>query len=187
MIVPRPARPPSGTRLAAPATVAYGEPMLGNAEPLRQEDRLRLSAHRILHELGEGLRDPLIEKFHVADVDAGVHVLEEGQSNARLFIVLKGAVSVKLPKQARRVSEVKLATLGAGEVFGEYSVFDAQPVSAAVYAAEPTRLAWLDKADLDAFLDGHREVGRRFYEGMIRLLVARLRAKNAELDLVTIG
>ena len=143
--------------------------------------------HRILHDLGDGLRDELIEKFHVEDVDAGVHLLEEGQSNSRLFIVLKGAVSVKLPKQARRVSEVKLATLGAGEIFGEYSLFDAQPVSAAVYAAEPTRLAWLEKADLDVFVESHREVGRRFYESVIRILVARLRAKNAELDLVTIG
>jgi CRP-like cAMP-binding protein len=155
--------------------------------PLREEDRLRLSAHPILRDLGDGLRDELIEKFRVAEVATGTHVLEEGQSNSRLFVVLKGAVSVKLPKQARRVSEVKLATLGAGEVFGEYSLFDAQPVSAAVYAAEPTRLAWVEKADLDAFFDGHRETDRRFYEGMIRILVARLRAKNAELDLVTIG
>ena len=161
--------------------------MVRTPEPLREEDRLRLSNHRILHDLGEGLRDQLIEKFRVADLGTGEHVLEEGQANARLFVVLKGAVSVKLPKQARRVSEVKLATLGAGELFGEYSLFDAQPVSAAVYAAEPTRLAWIDKVDLDAFLESHREVGRRFYEGIIRTLVARLRAKNAELDLVTIG
>lgn len=178
---------PPWVRLAAPATVAYGEPMPLTTEPLRDEDRLRLSNHRILHDLGDGLRDRLIEKFRVADLTADVHILEEGQSNTRLFVVLTGAVSVRLPKDARRVSEVKLATLGAGEVFGEYSLFDARPVSAAVYAAEPTRLAWLEKAELDAFLDGHREVGRRFYEGVIRILVARLRAKNAELDLVTIG
>ena len=104
-----------------------------------------------------------------------------------MLSTLKGAVSVKLPKQARRISEVKLATLGAGEIFGEYSLFDGQPVSAAVYAAEPTRLAWLQKADLDMFVESHREVSCRFYESMIRILVARLRAKNAELDLVTIG
>lgn len=175
------------TRLAAPIPVAYGEPMPLSTEPPREEDRLRLANHHIFHDLGEGLRDQLIEKFRVADLDAGVHILEEGQSNTRLFVVLRGAVSVRLPKQARRVSEVKLATLAAGEVFGEYSLFDARPVSAAVYASEPTRLAWLEKPDLDAFLDGHREVARRFYEGVIRVLVARLRAKNAELDLVTIG
>ena len=158
-----------------------------NEQRLGEEDRLRLSAHRILHDLGDGLREELIGKFHVEDVDAGVHLLEEGQLNSRLFIVLKGAVSVKLPKQAGRVSEIRLATLGTGEIFGEYSLFDAQPVSAAVYATEPTRLAWLEKADLDVFVESHREVDRRLYESVIRILVTRLRAKDAELDFVTIG
>jgi SulP family sulfate permease len=161
--------------------------MARSEQDLGEEDRLRLSAHRILHELDAGLRHELIGRFHVEDVAAGVHLLEEGQSNSRLFIVLKGSVSVKLPKQPRRISEVKLATLAAGETFGEYSLFDEQPVSAAVYAAEPTRLAWVEKADLDGFLARHREASRPFYEGVIRVLVARLRAKNAELDFVTIG
>jgi len=160
-----------------------------NGDPQRpgDEDRLRLSAHGVLHDLGDGLRDELIARFHVEDVGAGAHVLEEGEPNSRLFIVLTGAVSVKLPKHGGRVSEVQLATLEAGEAFGEYSMFDAQPVSATVYATEPIRLAWLEKGDLDAFIDGHRELARRFYESLIRRLVARLRAKDAELDFVTIG
>jgi CRP-like cAMP-binding protein len=143
-----------------------GGPVTRSEQRLGEEDRTLLSAHRILCDLSDGLRTELIGKFHVEDVDAGVHLLEEGQTNSRLFFVLKGAVSVKLPKQAGRVSEVKLATLGAGEIFGEYSLFDAQPVSAAVYAAEPTRLAWLEKADLDVFVDSHREVNHRF-EGLL--------------------
>ena len=151
------------------------------------EDRLRLSAHRILRDLQDAARDQLIEQFGVENVDAGAHVLEEGGLNSRLFIVLKGAVSVKLPKQGGRFSEVQLATLGAGETFGEYSLFDSQPVSAAVYAAEPTRLAWLEKTVLDALVDHQPETACRFYEGVIRVLVGRLREKNAELDLITIG
>ena len=160
-----------------------------SATPQRpgNEDRLRLSAHPILHDLRDDMRDELIEQFRVEDVDAGAHVLDEGGLNSRLFIVLKGAVSVKLPKQGGRFSEVTLATLGAGETFGEYSLFDGQRVSAAVYATEPTRVAWLEKTALDTFIDGHRETARRFYEGVIRILVDRLRAKNAELDLITIG
>lgn len=154
---------------------------------LNKEDRALLCAHGILRDLSDKLCTELIEKFHVEDVNTGVHLLEEGQTNSRLFFVLKGAVSVKLPKQARRVSEVKLATLGPGEIFGEYSLFDAQPVSAAVYATEPTRVAWLEKPDLDAFVDSHWETNHRLYESVIRILVARLRAKDAELDFVTIG
>jgi CRP-like cAMP-binding protein len=153
----------------------------------QEEDRLRLAGHRMLHELETEARDDLIARFHVENVPAGRSLLEEGQTNSRLFIVLKGAVSVKLPKSASRVSEVKLATLAAGDLFGEYSLFDGQAVSATVYAVKPARVAWLEKAAFDAFVDAHRESGRRLYESIARILVRRLRAKDAELDVVTIG
>ena len=153
----------------------------------QEEDRLRLAGHRLLHDLEPSAREALIGTFRVEDVAAGRSLLDEGQSNSRLFVVLKGSVSVKLPKRATRVSEVKLATLGGGDIFGEYSLFDGQPVSATVFAVEPTRVAWLEKSALDAFVDGHREAGRRFYESITRILVGRLRAKDAELDVITIG
>lgn len=157
------------------------------AQPQQEEDRLRLAAHRLLHDVESGAREALIDSFHVEDVPAGCSLLEEGQANSRLFIVLKGSVSVKLPKRASRVSEVKLATLGGGDVFGEYSLFDGQPVSATVFAVQATRVACLEKSALDAFVDGHREAGRRFYESIARMLVGRLRAKDAELDVISIG
>lgn len=161
--------------------------MSEHLQPLSEEDRLRLAAHRLLHELEEAPRDALIGRFHVEEVPAGHVLLEEGHANTRLFVILKGSVSVKLPRDEHRVSEVKLATLGPGDNFGEYSLFDRHPVSASVYATEPTRLAWLDKAALDEFFHDHLESGRRFYEAIARVLVARLRAKDAELDVVTIG
>jgi CRP-like cAMP-binding protein len=153
----------------------------------REEDHLRLAGHRLLNGIESGARDALIGRFHVEDVPAGKSFLEEGQINSRLFIILKGSVSVKLPKRATRVSEVKLATLGVGDIFGEYSLFDGQPVSATVFAVEPTRVAWLGKSALDAFVDGHREEGRRLYETIAKILVGRLRAKDAELDVVSVG
>ena len=161
--------------------------MTDYAQPQREEDRLRLAGHRLLHDVDSGAREALIDSFHVEDVPAGRFLLEEGQANSRLFIVLKGSVSVKLPKRASRVSEVKLATLVGGDVFGEYSLFDGQPVSATVFAVQLTRVAWLEKAALDAFVDGHRGAGRRFYESIARMLVGRLRAKDAELDVISIG
>jgi CRP-like cAMP-binding protein len=155
--------------------------------PRQNEDRLRLSEHPMARDLDGAARDALLDLFDVADVAAGRSVLEEGQVNTRLFIVLDGRVSVKLPKRARRVSEVKLATLGTGEVFGEYSVFDGQPVSATVFAVEDTRVAWVEKTALDRYVDAHREAGRTIYEWLLRTLVGRLRANDAELDVITIG
>jgi CRP-like cAMP-binding protein len=158
-----------------------------NMQHPNEEDRLRLAGHALLHDIDGTEREKLIEGFRIEDVPAGRSLLEEGQANSRLFIMLKGSVSVKLPKRARRVSEVKLATLGVGDVFGEYSLFDGQPVSATVFAVEPARVASIEKSALDAFVDGHREAGRRFYETIVRTLVGRLRAKDAELDIISVG
>lgn len=158
-----------------------------NTPHRQQEDRLRLAGHRLLHDIASDARDDLIDRFHVEEVLQGKALLEEGEPNSRLFIILAGEVSVKLPKRASRVSEVKLATLGTGDILGEYSLFDGQPVSATVYALRPTRVAWLEKRVLDAFVDAHREAGRGFYENIARVLIGRLRAKDAELDVLTIG
>jgi CRP-like cAMP-binding protein len=154
---------------------------------MNEEDRLRLAGHVLLHDLDSAARDVLIDRFQLADVPANSSLLEEGQSNSRLFIVLTGSVSVKLPRRETRVTEVKLATLGGGDFFGEYSLFDGKPVSATVFAVQDTRVAWLEKSALDAFADEHREAGRRFYESIARLLVSRLRAKDAELDVISFG
>lgn len=161
--------------------------MIANTRSHEEEDRLRLSGHRLLHDLEVPAREALIASFHVQDVPSGHPLLQEGERNSRLFVVLKGSVSVELPRRAQRVSEVKLGTLGSGEFFGEYSLFDGQPVSATVFAAEPTRLAWLEKSALDAFVEGWPDAGRRLYETIVRILVGRLREKDAELDIVTIG
>jgi CRP-like cAMP-binding protein len=160
--------------------------MTATARP-SEEDRLRLAGHSLLHELEPRAREALIARFHVEDIAAGRPLLDEGQANSRLFVVVKGAVSVELPKGAARVSNVKLATLGPGDILGEYSLFDGQPVSATVFAVQPTRVASLERSALDAFVEEHREAGRRFYESILKMLVGRLRAKDAELDIVTIG
>ena len=157
------------------------------SESRREEDRRQLAQHPLLRELESTARDAFIAVFQVEDVPAGRSVLAEGQANSRLFIVLDGSVSVKLPKRAQRVSEVRLATLGAGDLFGEYSVFDGQPVSATVFAVQDTRVAWVEKSALDAYVDRHCEAGRHLYERLLETLVGRLRANDAELDVITIG
>jgi len=158
-----------------------------HAKPPAEEDRLRLCALGLLHDLDAATRDALVGLFLVEDVAADRHLLEEGQVNSRLFVVLKGIVSVRLPKRATRPTEVKLATLGAGEVFGEYSLFDGHPVSATVFAADPSRVAWIEKSTLDAFFDENPGAARPFYDAMIRVLIGILRTKNAELDYITVG
>jgi threonine dehydrogenase-like Zn-dependent dehydrogenase len=142
------------------------------------------------HELRDLLaRNRIPYVFHTAGSDDGQSWLQQaGQDGSALpvLVMYTGEVLVDPPNE-RLAAAFGLASRPAGTV--DVVIVGAGPagLSAAVYAAESTRLAWLEKTDLDTFVQSHREVSRHFYESVIRILVARLRAKNAELDLVTIG
>lgn len=107
--------------------------------------------------------------------DAGEMVVDLGDATDEVFFVCDGAVRVVMRTVLGR--EAILNELGAGEIFGELAAIDGYPRSANVTALRRTRLC---AVPADAFLElalGSPIVGRR----LLRLLVARLRAKDERL------
>ncbi|MBM2811350.1 MAG: cAMP-binding protein [Chloroflexi bacterium] len=98
--------------------------------------------------------------------------MRRGDAGGRLFVIVRGQVSVTLPSSEG--PELRLGTLKAGEVFGEMSVFDDEPRSATVTAIEPTETLSLNTTQVLAFLGEHPEAAI----AIIRLLVRRLRDTN---------
>ncbi len=76
-----------------------------------------------------------------------------------------------------------LALDPAGQVGGEYSVFDGEPASARVESLGPSRLARIEGVALLAFLDGAPSAGVVGYRNRLTVLIHRPRKKDAELDL----
>jgi len=69
-------------------------------------------------------------------IKAGEMIIREGDPGRSIYAVLSGRVKVFL--RDYRGSEVKLATLGESEFFGEMSFLTGKPRSACVMATEPT-------------------------------------------------
>lgn len=84
----------------------------------------------------------LADEIHRNDGDV---LIEEGHSGDEFFVVARGAV--KVVKRGRKV-----ASLGAGQCFGEMSLFDDQPRSATVLATTETTLLAIHRADFDRYL-----------------------------------
>lgn len=101
------------------------------------------------------------------DFAAGSYIVRQGQVGSGLYVVVEGTVRVL------RGSD-ELATLGAGEFFGELSVIDQQPRNASVQAAAPTRCLALASWELLELLENDPALSLN----MIRGLVARLRAQG---------
>ena len=110
-------------------------------------------------------------------------VAEEGQPSSALFIVVDGELDVFLPMAPTRFTRVQIATLGAGDCIGEYSLIDEKPASASVAASRPTELFAIAKIDLQMLIESDPAIGRVVYRNLLLLLVTRLREGNRQLDL----
>jgi CRP-like cAMP-binding protein len=119
----------------------------------------------------------------IVALGAGEILINEGQPNADLYIVLSGQLRIALPKKNQRFAEIRLGRLGPGDFIGEYSFLDHKPASATVSAVEPTFVFKLDTEELEEILTEDPVLGRIVYRNLMFYLVDRLRAKDAELDL----
>ena len=107
-------------------------------------------------------------------------IIEEGDKNKQVYIILEGEVHVltDIDVAGGGKRRAGLARLGRGEIFGELSMFDQQPHSANVIAAEPCELAVLDSRKLMKFLDANPKYGYRFLRYIVDLLIHRMRQDN---------
>jgi CRP/FNR family cyclic AMP-dependent transcriptional regulator len=99
------------------------------------------------------------------DVDAGAVLTKEGEPGRECFVVIDGEAGATLRGK-------KLATLGAGSIFGEMALIDRSPRSATVTATTPMQLLVLGSSQFWSLMDDHPSVARK----VMRALAERLRA-----------
>ncbi len=110
----------------------------------------------------------------------GQEIVRQGDVGVGAFIIRSGAVEIIQDKDGH---ETRLATLGAGEVFGEMALLDEFPRSATVRAIEPTTVLGLQRWHFKGILESHPQLALallpiltrriRFAEGMLPHQAAR--------------
>lgn len=111
-------------------------------------------------------RRSLLEGAPTLRLSPGDHLLAAGQANSSLFIVVEGAVDVRLPGD-----EGPHVHLLPGECVGELSLIDGQPTSADVIAALPTTVLELPHDRVWALI----ETSGAFARNLLRILAGRVR------------
>ena len=118
--------------------------------------------------------EDILVKCPLLRIDEGRVIIAAGQANERMYIVLRGEVSVRLESPGN----APVARLGAGEVFGELSVIDGEPTSAYVVAEQRCRLLGLDR-------DALWELFRRtpyLANNLVTILTRRIRNSNKQYE-----
>jgi diguanylate cyclase (GGDEF)-like protein len=142
---------------------------------LTEKDLEVLEGSRLFHLVQLDLVEHLLDDCSVRMLDKDEILLAEGRrASDSLFVVLEGSVSVHLGGKKSDPYTV----FGPGELAGEMSVIDGQPISATVVAVEPTRLLAIPQQVLWSLVNTSHRVARNL------LLILSLRMRHDDGALV---
>jgi hypothetical protein len=155
----------------------FAERFRSTAAPL-ESGALRPAVLRRIKILA-GLSEPQLARFsefiELRRVKQFAEVVSQGKPGDALYMILEGELRVRIMVSGK---ETVLATLPAGELFGEMSLFDNGPRSTDVIANQDSVLL---RASCEAFqkmLNEAPEVAAPLFWAICKTLAARVRADN---------
>jgi len=146
----------------------------------RNEDVVSLRDHPLLQRLADEQLERFASAGEVETYAAGEVIVTEGSLGDSIYLVLCGNTAV----QKGGVGGRRLATLGAGEFFGEMSFVEAAPRSASVVALEPTDVFRLPNQALHRLAADDPRAMNAVLVMIIRTLSQRLRQMNETISTV---
>ena len=130
-----------------------------------------LEGEPFLLQLPQAVAMALVNAGSRRDFPVGHTVLESGQINSELYMVVKGSLEVL-------EGDLRISTIQRGECFGELSIIARQPVSNTVRCATACTLIAITRDRFHELLSRYGSLGTL----LNRLLARRLRASNQQLE-----
>jgi hypothetical protein len=126
-----------------------------------------------------GLSDAQLERFvrytELHPVRQWTEIVKQGSPEDGMFLVLEGEVRVRMMIAGK---ETVLATLGAGEFFGEVALLDHGPRSADVVANQDSMLLKVPAGAFQRLVNEAPDQAAPFLFAVCRTLISRIRADN---------
>jgi CRP-like cAMP-binding protein len=142
-----------------------------------------LRASRLAAELSDEQCRKLAARIALRDLTDGEVLVKEGTSDSHLYVLVAGTIAVA--RGAGTPEEVQLFTLGAGDTVGELSFLDDNVHYASFVARGAVRVFGLERAQLEALLDGDAQIVYRVMRAIVRRVHQnqhRLAAQATELS-----
>ncbi|MFP6687142.1 MAG: cyclic nucleotide-binding domain-containing protein [Polyangiaceae bacterium] len=135
--------------------------------------QIRLFSQLDADELNEFLR-----AVQPVQLDANRRVFATNDPGDSAFVIENGRVDITLPGEH---GPIVVASLGAGEVFGEIALLDGGPRSATATTAAPTRLLRIDKSEFDFLRRNFRPAGYKIIRAITTTVTQRIRLSNQRI------
>ena len=117
--------------------------------------------------------------FVVSKKEKGMNVFLEGDHEKYMGLVVRGSVNV-IKKDAKQQEKI-LSVIGKSGIFGEMMLFDGEPRSATIVAAEPTVLLILTQEYLDCLVKEIPVLAAKLLWKLGKILSQRLRMTSGKL------
>jgi hypothetical protein len=130
---------------------------------------------KILSDLDDQQLARFVQYMEVIKFPQFREVVKQGEQGDAMFLVLEGEVRVRLMIAGK---ETTLATLAAGEFFGDISLFDHGPRSADVVANSECVLLKVSVAGFQRLTAEAPDISTPFLIAICKTLTARMRADN---------
>jgi CRP-like cAMP-binding protein len=130
---------------------------------------------KVLSDLTDGQLSTFVSLLEPVQVPAGNAIVRMNELGNSMYLILKGDVQVARKTGGR---ETTLATLEAGDFFGEMCLFDEAPRSASVIANQHCTLLRITKQAFDSMIETHPVLAALFLRAMLRTVAGRLRTMD---------
>jgi CRP/FNR family cyclic AMP-dependent transcriptional regulator len=135
--------------------------------------------------LFEGLSAPTLRTLAMASreitVDEGDWLFHEGEEADALYVILRGAIDLKMTIDAERIDCADLERLGAGETIGWSALVEPYVFTLSAVAVENTHLLKLEATDVRAWAKQEPEEGYKLMSRLAQLIRRRLSAMHTHL------
>jgi len=133
----------------------------------------------IFDDLEPAERVNLLEQASEESFDDGARILEEGQANPSIFVIVDGEVAVR--KRGQDGNGIEVARLGLGAIFGEMAFLTRESASADVVAVGAVKVLRLGHEHIQRMVRKAPEFAGRFYRSVAITLAERLRETSRKL------
>ncbi len=141
---------------------------------------LRLEEHDLVRALDDEGRSVLASLLVEREFAKGERLAAEGEPGDRMWLIMKGAVDIRLRVDDLRGTR-RIASLGAGTTVGEMSLIENEPRSANIIAADDLVCLELDRRCYETMLQRHPHIATQILTNLMREMAHRIRNTSEQL------
>lgn len=132
-----------------------------NKKPVPKELNLLIAVQPLLEALSEAAREQLIREATMIAFEPGELLIQEGEENLQLYLILKGEATVEM-------NGTIVGQIEPGDVAGEISISGISPPIATVSANSAVEVVAFPADSMNRSMEQHPEFGRRLREAAIK-------------------